>query len=208
MPDPSAPLHAPRVEATPPISDAQRRELDAADAREQRFALAPKLAAFNAVGLGLCAVFALLSAVFDVTGLLFAVVLAGLAAAEWHGRKLLLDHRQSGLRWLWTNQLVLIAFVWLYGTSQIHLAWNAQSPVSQVMQEHPELAEALGETDIVESTQELYRYGVAAFYGLVIAVVSIFQGACALYYFTRRKPLEAFVTSTPAWVIEFRRSRR
>ena len=39
-----------------------------------------------------------------------------------------------------------------------------------------------------------------ALYGSVIALSVIFQGGNALYYFTRRKHVEAYVAETPAWI--------
>jgi hypothetical protein len=41
---------------------------------------------------------------------------------------------------------------------------------------------------------------VIGFYGTVIGLSVIFQGANAAYYFTRRKYVARYVAETPAWV--------
>lgn len=195
-------------EPTPPISPAQRHELDAADVREARFALASKLAAFNSVGLGLCAAFAFVSALFDPTAVIVAAVLGVFAFVEARGRTLLLDYEPRGLRWLWINQAVLVALVWLYAGAKIYVALRAPSPVAEVLRDRPELAEALDGTDIATSSQQIYQTGIVMFYAAVIAATTVFQGGAALYYFTRRTALEAFLRDTPAWVVDWKRSRR
>ena len=43
-------------------------------------------------------------------------------------------------------------------------------------------------------------YLVYGFYSLLIVVSVGFQGGLALYYFSRRKHVEAFNRETPAWV--------
>ncbi len=195
-------------EATPPISPAQRHELEAADVREARFLLAWKLAAWYSVGLGLCAAFAVVSALFDPAAVLVALVLGVLASIEARGRTLLLDYRPRGLRWLWVNQTALVALVWLYAGARIYAALHAPSPVAEVLRDRPELADALAGTDIAESSQQLYQTGIILFYAVLIAATSIFQGGAAIYYFTRRAALEAFLRDTPAWVVDWKRSRR
>jgi hypothetical protein len=40
---------------------------------------------------------------------------------------------------------------------------------------------------------------------MVIALSAIFQGLNAVYYFTRRKHIEAYLQETPAWVQEIER---
>ena len=41
---------------------------------------------------------------------------------------------------------------------------------------------------------------IYGFYGLVIVASILSQGGLALYYFTRRRRLEAFTRETPEWV--------
>ena len=50
-----------------------------------------------------------------------------------------------------------------------------------------------------------YRWLVVGFYGTVIALIAVFQGLNAIYYFTRRKHVESYVRETPAWVLEIER---
>jgi hypothetical protein len=43
-------------------------------------------------------------------------------------------------------------------------------------------------------------------YGSVIALSALFQGLNAVYYFTRRKYVTAYLAETPEWVRELRQS--
>jgi archaellum biogenesis protein FlaJ (TadC family) len=70
------------------------------------------------------------------------------------------------------------------------------------LQATPELEAMLGSLDEFDG---LYRTIIVAFYATVILVSAIFQGLNALYYFTRRKYVNAYLQETPAWVQEIER---
>ena len=55
------------------------------------------------------------------------------------------------------------------------------------------------------SINDLYKTITIAIYGGLIAATLIFQGINALYYFTRRKHVEAYVSETPEWVVDLQR---
>jgi hypothetical protein len=65
----------------------------------------------------------------------------------------------------------------------------------------PELSQLLGADGL-----ELYRSMVVGFYGTVIALSLVFQGGNAIYYFTRRKCVVAYLQQTPQWVRDFHRA--
>jgi len=44
-----------------------------------------------------------------------------------------------------------------------------------------------------------------ALYGAMIAVALFAQGGLALFYFTRRKHIDAYLAKTPAWILAMQR---
>ena len=78
----------------------------------------------------------------------------------------------------------------------------SEDPFSEELKAKPELQA------IFDSTMELdqtYRLFVVAVYGTVIVLSVVFQGLNALYYFTRRKHVEAYLQDTPKWVLDLQR---
>ena len=63
----------------------------------------------------------------------------------------------------------------------------------------PELTEALGS---LGSPDHLYKVLVVTLYGTVIVLSVLFQGLNSLYYFTRRKHIDAYLQETPPWVLD------
>jgi hypothetical protein len=82
------------------------------------------------------------------------------------------------------------------------MLWSSRGAFAAEMQAHPEYEEALGSLDEFEG---LYRSAVVGFYGSVILLSAVFQGFNAIYYFTRRKHIDAYLQDTPAWVQEIQR---
>jgi hypothetical protein len=65
----------------------------------------------------------------------------------------------------------------------------------------PQLREMIGDYE------SLYKGIAVLLYGAVIAATILFQGSAAVYYLTRRRPLQAYLTQTPDWIVEFERLR-
>jgi hypothetical protein len=199
--------------AAPPISSDQEREIAQGEARAKRFKLAGTLATLNGGTLIAIAVIAALSGLFDPSSLFAVVPCAALAFVELRGRARLRLFDPSALRMLTFNQLTLVALVTLYAVVQIRTAMNAPSPFESVANaDTAALADelGLGELNEVAADEDLagmVRSATVAFYGLVIALTALFQGGCALYYWTRQKPLEAFLRETPEWVVKWLRER-
>ena len=62
-----------------------------------------------------------------------------------------------------------------------------------------------GNRGILGSVEQLYEMISLGIYGGLIAGTLIFQGLNSLYYFTRRKHVEAYLRETPQWVVELQR---
>jgi hypothetical protein len=70
----------------------------------------------------------------------------------------------------------------------------------------PELSALNLDSDLINSGDALYKSLLVAFYGTVIVLSVIFQGATALYYATRRKHIQRYAAETPKWVRDLHRA--
>ncbi len=198
----------PRAQADPtaPLTPEHLAQITQATLRAKKIRKAGSVATANgrilavfSVGSFLFAAVSLVSGEFDVIGLIMG---AGLGLAAWNefrGRAMLGRFDVRACRVLGWNQLGLMALVigyagWMLGRS----LWGPD-PYAEAMAGEPMLAGPLG------SINQLYRTLSLAFYGGLIAATVIFQGLNALYYFTRRKYVEAYLRQTPEWVVQLQR---
>lgn len=100
------------------------------------------------------------------------------------------------------NQLAFLSLIVAYCLIQMLTFSPAQArsaldsaELQQAWSQMPELRQQLD--GLIDSFAPLATYG---FYSLVIVVSIAAQGGLAIYYFTRRRHLEALQRSTPAWV--------
>ncbi len=135
----------------------------------------------------------------DVIGLVMGVGLAMVAWNEFRGRARLLRFELRGCRVLGWNQLGLMAMVIGYAVWMLGKALWGANPYEEAMAGETMLAGPLG------SIGQLYKTISLAIYGGLIAGTLVFQGLNSLYYFTRRKHVEAYLRETPQWVVEFLR---
>jgi hypothetical protein len=196
-----------------PISEPQRQALQTAEAAARRFAFAPKLATLNGGGMLLAAAISLVLGVFDHGLLLSAAVLGASGWFELDGGKRLRAYDPRAPIRLALNQLVLLALVVSYASFKLIAAFNGENSLTAELAEHPELAAMLEQVDdpnvaqALDSMGEMYRWGIVAVYSGLMGVAAIIQGGVAAYYLSRRKHLQAFLETTPAWVIDFLSSR-
>ena len=213
LPDPEVPSPAPATHAVPAITPEQMQELALADERERALSGLRTLALWNGVGFLVCAAACLISALFDPWAVLYAGVLAAFAYVELRARKALLSYDTRAPRTLCRNQISFCAVVVAYALVQIYLSTRSANPLGDALREHPDLFSALSEVEQPELTElagdvgSIYRTRMIVFYGLVALLTLLFQGGSAFYYARRGKLLDAFVTQTPAWVLEYRRLR-
>jgi hypothetical protein len=204
---------AAELQPVAPISEPQRRAIQTAESAARRFAFAPKLAALNGGGMLLAAAISLLLGLFDHGLLLSAAVLGACGWFELDGGKRLRAYDPRAPVRLAINQLVLLALVVAYASVKLVSAFNGDNSLSAELAQHPELAEMLDQVEdpnvaqTLDSMGEMYRWGVFAVYSALIGIAAIIQGGVAAYYLSRRKHLEAFLETTPPWVIDFLSSR-
>jgi hypothetical protein len=174
-------------------------ELALAKRRARPIHKAARVAAFNGWTIGIVAMLSAPFAPFSIAGFLMAVALSVVAWNEFQGRKRLLAFDPASATFLGWNQIGFLAFIAAYCLWMIH---SSSGSFTAEMQAHPEFEQALGPLDGYDS---LYRSFVVLFYGTVILFSAFFQGLNAVYYFTRRKHLDAYRRETPAWVQDVQR---
>lgn len=185
-----------------PLTPEHYQQLTLASARAKKIHNAARVAAFNGWVSAILAVCALPFAAFSITSFLATIGLAVVAYNEFRGRKLLLEFQPSATALLGWNQLGLLAMIVVYclwmlydGTSGLGALAGSHTRTSH------ELTGGLDAADI----HRLIKIIFIVTYGTVIVSSLIFQGLNALYYFTRRKHVEAYLRETPQWVIDLQR---
>jgi hypothetical protein len=196
----SAAIVAPTTET--PLSRDHYRELADAKLRFKKFRTAARVAAFNGWTIGVIAALSAPFALFSVAGLVMAAGFTVIAFIEFRGRRRLLQYDPSAATLLGWNQIGLLTLIVVYCLWQLWTGLSGPSPLAAELEAQPELGEALGSLDEVDS---LYRSVVIAFYGLVVALTVVVQGLNAVYYFTRRKHVAACLRDTPGWVLDLER---
>ena len=185
-----------------PLTEEHRHELALAAGRAKKIRKAARVAAFNGWVTGIFAALSAPFALFSMAGFLVTVGLTLIAYNEFRGRKRLLQFDPSSSELLGWNQVALLTLIILYCLWMLFTGLTGAGPFAAEIKANPEIAAALGSLDEFDY---LYKVLVVAVYGTVIVLTAIFQGLNALYYFTRRKHVEAYVQETPDWVLDLQR---
>jgi hypothetical protein len=181
--------------AAAPFSLEHQRELMLARDRVKPIQRAARVANFNAWA---SFVVAICSAPFAFFSLLGGVVFAALsliAYNEFRGRKQLLNFEPAGATLLGWNQLGLLAMIIVYCIWMLYTNLTGANTISAELNS-PQMKDLLGSLDLDTITRQI----VIALYGSVIVLSILFQGGNAIYYFSRRKYVEAYANETPEWV--------
>jgi hypothetical protein len=141
-------------------------------------------------------------AFFSIPGALVTIGLGVVAYNEFRGRRGLLALDPSAATRLGWNQVALLTLVVGYCAWMLWSGLTGEAPMRKELEASPELQDALGSLGDVG---QLYRALVLVVYGTIIVVTVVVQGANSLYYFTRRKHVEAFLRDTPEWAVEMQR---
>jgi hypothetical protein len=188
---------------TGPLTAAHRAQLAQAQEHSKPIRKTARVAAFNGWVTAGIAVLSAPFALFSISGFLILVGLSIVAYNEFRGRKKLLEFEPAAATLLGWNQLGLLAMIIVYCVWMLVTSLNGGSELVAQMKGYADLDEALGGPG---ATNALYRLIAISLYGGVIALSIVFQGLNALYYFTRRKHVEAYVQQTPEWIRELQRT--
>ena len=180
-----------------PLTSEHRRELARARQTSKAVRKAARIAAFNGWATAAVAALSAPFALFSLTGLLMLTGLSLVAYNELRGRRRLLRFDPRAAAILGWNQLGLLAMIVVYCLWTIHASLNGANSLSAELQAYA--GSAFGST---HEFVALARQVVVAIYGSIIALSILFQGLNALYYFTRRRHIDAYLAETPEWIRE------
>lgn len=180
-----------------PLTAQHHRELALARQRSKSVHKAARVAAFNGWATAVMALLSAPFALFSMSGALVFIGISVVAYNELRGRNRLLQFDPSAARLLGWNQLALLAIVVAYCLWAIQSNLNGAKSLMAELGAYSDLETVLGTPSEIEA---LARQIVYLFYGSVIAASVVFQGLTALYYFGRRKHIDAYLADTPGWI--------
>ena len=99
------------------------------------------------------------------------------------------------------GQVLLGSLVIAYCSWAMVSALTGPGLVSRAQASDPQVTEMLAG---YEELAELIAVGV---YGTAIVLTLLFQGSGAVYYLSKRRAVRAYMSDTPAWILEFERVR-
>lgn len=180
-----------------PLSAEHRHQLAAARDESRSIRKAARVANFNGWTTAVIAALSLPFSLSSPVGLALTAGLALVAFNEFRGRKRILNFDPTGATLLGWNQLGLLAMITAYCLWMMVTSLDEASAVATEVRAYADLDAALGSTG---GFSALVKLVAIAFYGVVIFLSVLFQGATAWYYFSRRRRIANFVAQTPDWI--------
>ena len=184
------------------LSESQLREVAAAQDSSGKIRKAAAVAGFNGWVTGIFAAVSLPFALLSLPGFLVAAGLSVVAYNEFKGRRRLLQFDLDAPSFLGWNQVGFLTLIVVYCIWMLLVGLTGEAPFAAELRAKPELSAVF---DSVDDFDRVYRLLIVAVYGTVIVISTVFQGLNALYYFTRRKHLLAYMQNTAAWIVDLQR---
>lgn len=197
--------------AAPVLSAEQLGELDLARVRWKKVQRAIKFARFSAWTLAIAAGLGLLIGLFDAKSALIGLLLVAVTVIEFRGAALLRKADPKGPMVLGWNQLMLLGLIGAYCFYEAYIATPrpmVSDPQLMEILADPASRQALQDAGLSSGLLQLIDHPAEAnklVYALVAFVSLVVQGLTALYYFSRRRVVDAYLRATPAWVLEVQR---
>lgn len=187
---------APEAEA---FSPEQMQAIAIARQQARRISRAGAIAAFSGWTLAIFAAITLLCGLFSLSAFLLGLGLAVVAWRELGGSRGLRMFDLAAPHRLGWNQVALGVMIIAYAGWSILSALTGASPYEAHLASGGPVAEALAPID------RLQRVATVLFYAVVIAFSILTQGGLSAYYFTRRRHLAAYLSSTPPRIVDMLR---
>ncbi len=185
-----------------PLSPSQQQQVAAAKKDTKKIRKAAAVANFNGWSIGLFAALSAPFALFSLPGFLISAGMALVAYNEFRGRRHLLQFDEAAPTFLGWNQVGFLALIVFYCLWMLLVGLTGEGPFTTELKAKPELSAVF---DSPGQFDQYYRWMLMAIYGTAIVLATLFQGGNAIYYFTRRKHVTAYVQKTPAWVLDLQR---
>lgn len=159
-----------------------------------------RVASFDGWAVGVFGLLTLLTGLTDPSSLLMGVGMGAVAFVELRAAARLRRLEAVGVtRTLAFNQLALAGIVTLYAAWRLHAEMTGVSPYRAYYAADPQLAHML------QPIENIGHLVAMALYGGMIAIGFFAQGGLALFYFSRGKHIDAYLTRTPAWIVAMQR---
>ena len=185
-----------------PLTPEHQQQVLVANQRTAKLRMAAKMAWFNGWVTGIFALLSAPFALFSLAGLVVTLGLIVVAYNEFRGRRLLLAYDPRAPYLLGWNQVGFMGLIIGYSLWMIVEGFAGPTPLAAELNANPDLQAMLGSP---AELQEMYQLLLLAVYGTSILLSALFQGINALYYFTRRSSLNAYLQETPVWIRQLQR---
>jgi len=190
-PAPSSPTPAPPAQ----LSAEQLQQIQVAKSAIKKIRRAVTVAGTDGWSLAIFAVLSLLFAYDSFTGILLALGLGTTAFFELRGAAQLRRLELPAIRTLAINQIALGGLICLYGLGCIYSEMTGPGVYQSLVAADPDATSSLGQFEGTAHQIALL------FYVMVIVFGIAGPGAMALYYRSREKYLQAYLSQTPQWIL-------
>jgi len=190
----------PPVPTPPQLSEENLRELTAARTALRKINRAISVARFDGWTIGIFAALTFLLGITELTSIVLGLGLGVIAFVELAGATRLRRLDPQAARMLGLNQLALACMLIIYAVCRIHVELSGHGEFAAAAASDAALGQAL------QPYENLVRQLTMLFYGGLMAIAVFGQGGMALFYFKRRKHLQAYLDKTPAWIIAMQKA--
>jgi hypothetical protein len=177
-------------------------EVARAKTRSKKIQSAIRVATIDAWITAFFAVGAILTSCGGIDQILIGVALAVVAFNSFRGVRGLKRLDTAAPARLALNQILLASAIILYAAYQLWAVSTGHSALGEAVKSQLS-APGIDLDDIIR----LVTWILKLTYVLLIVGTIIFQGLAALYYKSRRKVLDDYISQTPQWVIDLQRAQ-
>ncbi len=198
---PNIPPTVPVGPMRPALSAQELAQLGAAAVAMRRLRRAASVARFDGWTIGIFAFLTFLCGMTDAVNIVLAIAMGTVAAVELRGAAGLTRLEPRAARMLGFNQLALGTVLLVYGGWRLVVV--ARGGVAEL------LGEWVAPVEELVGCAEMHRLArnfAYLLYSSLCLIAILGQGGMALYYFSRAKVVEAYLTATPEWVLEMQRA--
>jgi hypothetical protein len=187
--------------SSPHLSPENLQQLQVARLAMRKVRRAASMAAFDGWTVGSFGALTFLLGLPDLSSILLGLGMVAIAFVEIRGGNRLKRLDASAARMLAWNQVVLGTLLLIYSLWRIFAVMRAPSGYGEALAgSDPQLQEMLA------PVEGLTRVVMMTVYAALIAIAIFGQGSMALYYYSRRKHVESYLTHTPPWIIAMQRA--
>ena len=190
------------TQTAPGLSPQQLQDVAAARLRAAKIRRTIAVAKFDAWGVGIFAVLTLLCSVvsFSWIGAAVGIGMAIVAWVEFRGIERLRRLDPDATRSLALNQFFFGGVLLAYA---VYSLWSIYHSPNQLFGGVMSSSDA---SMLGMDVQKMARLIGWTIYGTLALVAITVQGGTALFYLSRRKHIEAYVTQTPQWILDAQRA--